>query len=82
MLVLGLCVFGLTACGEVGPEGPKGDQGLPGEPGQDGHTPVIAISSDGYWVIDGVKTDIKAEGQKGEDGSGVLTGNGPIKWFR
>lgn len=126
LLVLGLCVFGLTACGEVGPEGPKGDPGIPGEPGQDGrgvesitltntegnvdtytitysdgststftvtngedgsqgiqgepgqdgHTPVITISSDGYWVIDGVKTDIKAEGQKGEDGSGVLTGNG------
>ena len=36
MLVLGLCVFGLTACGEVGPAGPQGEPGIPGEPGQDG----------------------------------------------
>ena len=121
LLVLGLCVFGLTACGEVGPEGPKGDPGIPGEPGQDGigiesisltdsegnvdtytitysdgststftvtngedgsqgiqgepgqdgHTPTISISNDGYWVIDGVKTDIKAKGEDGQDGRGI-----------
>ena len=49
MLVLGLCVFGLTACGEVGPAGPKGDQGLPGEPGQDGRgiESITLTSSEG-----------------------------------
>ena len=35
-------------------------QGSQGLPGVDGHTPVITISEDGYWVIDGVKTDVKA----------------------
>ena len=44
-----------------------------------GHTPVITISSDGYWVIDGVKTNTKAQGEQGEpgkDGTSLLTGNG------
>ena len=35
-------------------------QGSQGLPGVDGHTPVITINEDGYWVIDGVKTDVKA----------------------
>lgn len=44
---------------------------LNGADGRDGHTPEISISDDGYWVIDGEKTEVKAEGvdgQKGQDG--------------
>ena len=33
-----------------------------------GDTPTIEISEDGYWVINGEKTDVKAEGEKGEKG--------------
>ena len=59
--------------------GKDGEQGIQGIPGQDGHTPVITISSDGYWVIDGVKTNTKAQGEQGEpgkDGTSLLTDNG------
>ena len=35
---------------------------------QDGHTPVIEISSDGYWVIDGVEQSVRAVGEKGAQG--------------
>ena len=59
--------------------GKNGEQGIQGIPGQDGHTPVITINSDGYWVIDGVKTNTKAQGEQGEpgkDGTSLLTGNG------
>ncbi len=59
--------------------GKDGEQGIQGIPGEDGHTPVITISSDGYWVVDGVKTDTKAQGEQGEpgkDGTSLLTGNG------
>ena len=33
-----------------------------------GNTPTVEISDDGYWVINGEKTDIVAKGEKGEDG--------------
>ena len=59
--------------------GKDGEQGIQGVPGKDGYTPVITISSDGYWVIDGVKTNSKAQGEQGEpgkDGTALLTGNG------
>ena len=36
--------------------------------GQNGHTPVITIK-DGYWYVDGVSTNVKAEGK---DGNGIL----------
>ena len=45
--------------------------GTNGKDGEDGTTPTISISDDGYWVIDGSKTDKKAigtDGSKGEDG--------------
>jgi len=32
------------------------------------NTPTISISSDGYWVINGEKTAVKAEGKDGKDG--------------
>lgn len=65
--------------------GVDGDQGIQGIPGADGHTPVITISEDGYWVIDGVKTNTLAQGPKGDkgdvgdkglDGTSCRTGKG------
>ena len=41
---------------------------IKGETGADGVTPTIEISDDGYWVINGEKTDIPAEGDKGDKG--------------
>ncbi len=43
-------------------------RGENGNDGNDGQTPTIEISEDGYWVINGEKTDVKAEGQDGEPG--------------
>ena len=57
--------------GSQGPKGDKGDQGLQGEQGpkgdqgEDGHTPIISINSDGYWVIDGNVTDVRATSENG-----------------
>ena len=36
--------------------------------GKDGKTPKVEINSEGYWVIDGVVTDVKAVGTPGEQG--------------
>ena len=47
--------------GETGAKGDKGEKGDQGVPGKDGHTPVITISDDGYWVIDGEKTSQTAK---------------------
>lgn len=33
---------------------------------------VLAISEDGYWIVDGQKTNFKAVGEKGEDGKTPL----------
>lgn len=33
-----------------------------------GSAPTIEVSSDGYWVIDGKKTDVPAKGKNGTDG--------------
>lgn len=33
-----------------------------------GDDPIIEISEDGYWVINGEKTDVLAKGEKGEQG--------------
>ena len=44
--------IGLTACGKDGQS----------------NTPTIEIGSDGYWYINGTKTDYKANGEKGEQG--------------
>ena len=63
----------LSACaGERGPQGEKGEQGIQGvqgEAGKDGITPTIEISDDGYWVINGIKSEYKAVGQDGADGN-------------
>lgn len=58
-----------------GEKGDKNDQGLPGEGGKNGSngenglTPQIEIDDDGYWVIDGERTDVKAAGENGSDGA-------------
>ena len=44
--------IGLTACGKDGQS----------------NTPTIEIGSDGYWYINGTKTDYKANGEQGEKG--------------
>lgn len=52
-----------------GEQGDKGDKGDTGAAGADGTTPTISINDQGYWVINGVATDVKAVGEKGEDGA-------------
>jgi hypothetical protein len=53
------------------PKGATGEQGIQGEKGNDGHSPVITIQG-GYWYIDGVNTNVKAEGVDGSDASIVV----------
>ena len=53
-------------CGKI--TGEEGKDGAPGKDGTDGITPTIEISADGYWVINGVKTEYKALGSDGKDG--------------
>ena len=48
--------------------GPQGEQGEKGDAGENGTTPTITINEDGYWVINGVVTDVKAEGEQGPQG--------------
>ena len=57
--------------GENGKDGEDGKDGADGEDGKDGEngeTPTITINEDGYWVINGEVTDVKAEGEKGDKG--------------
>ncbi len=72
-LSLGSCrIIGLK--GDTGPSGAQGEKGEDGENGKDGKSPTITISEDGYWVINGVKSNVKAtgeEGQKGKDGVSI-----------
>ncbi|MBQ9786215.1 MAG: hypothetical protein IJW25_01990, partial [Clostridia bacterium] len=43
----------------------KGPQGPQGETGVAGTTPTVDINDDGYWVINGVPTNQKAQGEAG-----------------
>ena len=45
---------------------------ISGKDGKDGVTPTIAINDEGYWIINGTNTTIKA---KGEDGSQITIGS-------
>ena len=38
-----------------------------GKDGADGISPIIEISDDGYWVINGEKSNVKAEAEKNEN---------------
>ena len=51
-------------CGKV-----VGKDGKDGADGKDGVTPTIEISTDGYWIINGVKTEYKAIGTDGANGA-------------
>ena len=59
--------------------GEDGEQGIQGDTGADGHTPVITIGEDGYWYVDGVKTNTKAQGEKGDTGD---TGDSAFEIFK
>lgn len=64
--------------GEQGEKGDQGEKGEQGEAGTPGTTPSITINEDGYWVINGEVTDVKAEGEDGKDGaSGPMGPTGP-----
>ena len=71
-------IFALSACGsdenpvgDVSPQGEKGDTGAQGPQGEKGDTPTIEISDDGYWIINGSKTEHKAIGEKGEPDTSI-----------
>ena len=63
-----------TAEGWGTPVSLRGLQGEKGSNGQDGTTPIISIDNNGYWVINGTKTDIKAKGEKGDKGENGTNG--------
>ena len=69
------------AAGKNGTNGTNGTNGKDGKDGKDG-TPgtVITISEDGYWVLDGVKSDKKAVGQDGTNGTNGKDGKDGISW--
>ena len=54
--------------GVNGKDGKDGKDGTNGVNGLDGLTPTITISDDNYWIINGVKTNVKAKGEDGKDG--------------
>ncbi|MCL2066000.1 MAG: hypothetical protein FWG99_00850 [Treponema sp.] len=58
--IFGLVLVLLAGIGLIisceGPAGPSGKDALPGE------MPTITINGDGFWVVDGVPTNVKAEG--------------------
>lgn len=73
VLLLASCLS-LGSCRIVGLKGDTGPSGAQGEKGENGESPTITISDDGYWVINGVKSNVKAageEGQKGKDGVSI-----------
>ena len=55
--------------------GKDGKDGKDGQPGSNGVTPTI--SEDGYWVVNGQKTDIKARGNDGQPGAPGANGVTP-----
>lgn len=54
--------------GKDGADGAPGENGKDGEDGEDGTTPTIGIDEDGYWVINGITTNVLARGTNGTDG--------------
>ena len=66
VLIIAMTLTMFVACKKK--QGPQGEQGVPGKDGVDGVTPTIEISEDGYWVINGTKTEYKAIGVDGIPG--------------
>lgn len=65
--------------GKDGQDGSNGKDGQDGAPGKDGVAPTIEIREDGYWYIDGVNTNVKAQGSDGKSArisEIALTANG------
>ena len=60
--------------GEDGEDGQNGKDGADGKDGKDGVTPTVEISDDGYWIINGVKTEHRAVGTDGKDGQDGIDG--------
>ena len=58
--------------GTNGSNGSNGTNGKDGKDGKDGITPTI--SADGYWVVNGQKTNIKAKGTDGTNGQNGSNG--------
>ena len=56
------------APGKDGKDGVDGAPGKDGKDGVDGTTPTIGIDEDGYWVINGITTNVLARGTNGTDG--------------
>lgn len=56
------------ANGTNGKDGANGTNGKDGKDGKDGVTPTVEINADGYWVINGEVTTVKAVGVKGDQG--------------
>ena len=54
----------------------NGAAGSQGEQGQAGHAPAVEIDANGFWVIDGVNTGVKAQGENGAAGQDGQDGNG------
>ena len=52
-----------------GKDGKDGKDGVNGQDGKDALTPTIEINKDGYWVINGEVTNIKAKGNDGKPGA-------------
>ena len=63
-LVVVIMLTTFASCSEL-----QGIPGKDGADGKDGVTPTIEISEDGYWIINGVKTEYKAIGEDGVGGS-------------
>lgn len=49
-------------------KGKNGEDGKDGKDGKDGADAIVEISEDGYWIINGNKTNVKAEGVDGVQG--------------
>lgn len=54
------------------------EQWLDSLKGEDGLTPTISIGEDGYWYINGEKTDFVAKGEQGPQGEPGEDGNGIV----
>ena len=61
--------------GSDGKDGVNGSDGKDGKDGVDGKTPEIKIGENGNWFIDGVDTNVKAQGEKGEKGDAGENGS-------
>ena len=58
-----------------GSDGKDGKDGKDGRDGVDGKTPEIKIGENGNWFIDGVDTNVKAQGEKGDKGDAGENGS-------